>query len=124
VRVALHHDGRTERRQRQAERVVALRGAVSQKPRARGAVGLGGQLLRPFVRRRRLAEVDAVDVLRDVELERLPADRRAHAEIGAVAGLVTGDVEAGRPAEAVGDDGVQVRRLRLVFGGHVSPSLP
>ena len=54
VRVALHHDRRAERRERQAERVVALRGAVGQEPRARGAVGLGRELLRALVRRRRL----------------------------------------------------------------------
>ena len=124
VRVALHDDRRAERREREAERVVALRRAVGQKPRAGGAVGLGGQLLRPLEGRRGLAEVDAVDVLRDVELERLPADRGAHAEIGAVAGLVAGDVEAGGAAEPVRDDRVQVRRLWLVRRGHVSSSLP
>ena len=54
VRVALHDDRRAERRQRQAERVVALRGAVGQKPRARGAVGLGREFLRALEGRRRL----------------------------------------------------------------------
>ena len=124
VGVALHDDRRAERRQREAERVVALRRAVGQKPRARRAVGLGGELLGALVRRRRRPEVDAVDVLRDVELERLPADRGAHAEVGAVAGLVAGHVEAGGAAEPVGDDRVEVRRGRLVRGGHVSSSLP
>ena len=124
VRVALHDDRRAERRQREAERMVALRRAVGQKPRARGAVGLGRELLGPLVGRRGRAEVDAVDVLRDVELERLPADRGAHAEVGAVARLVAGHVEAGRAAEPVRDDRVQVRRGRLVRGGHVSSSLP
>ena len=35
VRVALHDDARAERREREAQRVVALRGAVGQEPRAR-----------------------------------------------------------------------------------------
>ena len=98
--------------------MVALRRAVGQEPGARGAVGLGGELLGALERRRRRAEVDAVDVLRDVELERLPADRGADAEVGAVARLVAGDVEAGRAAEPVRDDRVEVRRRGLVGRGH------
>ena len=118
VRVALHDDGRAERGEREAERVVALRRAVGQEPRARRAVGLGGEFLRALVGRRRRAEVHAVDVLRDVEPVRLPAEGGAHAEVGAVARLVAGHVEAGRAAEAVRDDGVEVGGGRLVGGGH------
>src|SRR3954454_12154741 len=65
-----------------------------------------------------------MDVLRDVEPVRLPAERGADAEVGAVAGLVAGNVEAGRAAEPVGDDGVQVGRGRLVGGGHVGRRMP
>ena len=114
VRVALDDDGRPERRQREAERVVALGGAVGQEPRARRAVGLGGELLGALERRRLGPEVDAVDVLRDVEHQRVLADRRDQPGVGARAGLVAGDVEARRAAEAVGDDGVEVGRGRLV----------
>ena len=77
VRVALGHDPRAERRQRQAQRVVALRRAVGQEPRARGAVGLGGQALGLLVGRRRRPEVDAPDVLRDVEPQRAVAEAEA-----------------------------------------------
>src|SRR6185369_559363 len=108
VRVALGDDRRAERGEREAERVVALGGAVGEKPRAGGAVGLRRELLRSLERRRLRAEVDAVDVLRDVELERLPADRGADAEVGSRPRLVARDVEAGRPAEAVGDDRVEI----------------
>jgi hypothetical protein len=43
VGVALGDDPRPRGGEREAERVVALRGAVRQEPRARGAVGLGGE---------------------------------------------------------------------------------
>ena len=88
---------RAERRQREAQRVVALRRAVGEEPRARGAVGLGRELLGALVRRRRGAEVDALDVLRDVERERAVADREAQPGVGARAALVAGDVEAAGP---------------------------
>ena len=83
VRVALHDDGRAQRREREAERVVALRGAVGQEPRARRPVGLGGELLGALEGRRLGPEVDAVDVLRDVEHQRVLADRRAQPGVGA-----------------------------------------
>ena len=58
VRVALGDDPRAQRRQRQAQRVVALGGAVGEEERARGAERLGGELLGALVGRRRRAEVD------------------------------------------------------------------
>jgi hypothetical protein len=116
VRVALHDERRPQRRQREAQRVVALRGAVGEEPRARGAVRLGGELLGALERRRLGPEVDAVDVLRHVEHQRVVADRAAQAGVGPLARLVPGHVEARRAAEAVGDDRVEVRRGRLVAG--------
>ena len=116
VRVALDHQRRAQRREREAERVVALAGAVGEEPRARGAVRLGGELLGALERRRLRPEVDAVDVLRDVEHQRVLADRRHQPGVGARAGLVAGDVEARRAAEAVGHDRVEVGRGRLVGG--------
>ena len=83
VRVALDDHRRAERRERQAQRVVALRGAVGEEPGLRGAVGGGGELLGAVVRRRLRPEVDALDVLRDVELQRGSADRVAQAGVGA-----------------------------------------
>ncbi len=68
-----------ERRERQAQRVVALGGAVGEKPRPRGAVGLGGQLLGALVRRRRRPDVDALDVLGHVEQQRALARARCAA---------------------------------------------
>jgi hypothetical protein len=103
--------------------VIALRRPLV-KPRARGAVGLRRELLGALERRRLGAEIDAVDVLWDVELERLPADRGAYADVGSLPGLVAGHVEAGGATESVGDDGVEVRRGGLVGRGHVSASLP
>ena len=79
VRVALRDDPRAERREREAHRVVALRRAVREEPRARDAVGLGGEQLRALVRRRRRADVDALDVLADVERQRAVAEREAQA---------------------------------------------
>ena len=116
VRVALHDQRRAERGEREAERVVALAGAVGQEPRARRAVGLGGELLGALERRRLRPEVDAVDVLRDVEHQRVLADRGDQPGVRARAGLVAGDVEARGAAEAVGHDGVEVGRGRLVGG--------
>ena len=95
VRVALHDDVGAQRREREAQRVVALRRAVGQEPRARGAVGLGGEALGPLVGSGRRAEVDAPDVLRDVERERA-AEAAAHGRVGAQAALVAGHVEARR----------------------------
>ena len=99
---------RAERRQRQGERVVALRRAVGEKPRPLRAVRDGGQQLGLVVRRRLVADVDAVDALRDVERQRL-AEGVAQRRVGAAARLVAGNVEARRPAQAVGEDRVEVR---------------
>ena len=96
VRVALRDDPRAERREREAQRVVALRRAVGQEPRARGAVGLGREALGLLVGRRRRPEVDAPDVLRDVEPQRAVAEAEAQPGVGAGAALVTRDVEAAR----------------------------
>ena len=70
VRVALRDDPRAQRREREAQRVVALGRAVGEEERARRAERLGGEQLGALVRRRRRAEVDPVDVLRDVGGER------------------------------------------------------
>ena len=121
VRVALGDDVRAERRERQAQRVVALRRAVGQEPRARGAVGLGGEALGPLVGRRRRPEVDAVDVLRDVEPQRAVAEAEAQAGVGALAALVAGDVEAPGTAGPVADHGVEVGRGRLL--AHAWPAV-
>ena len=77
VRVALRDDLRPERRERQAQRMVALGRAVGEEERALRAVGLGGEPLGALVRRRRRPEVDPVDVLRHVERQRVDADRLA-----------------------------------------------
>ena len=118
VRVALHHDRCPRRREREAERVIALRGAVGQEPRLPGAVGVCRQLLRLLVGRRGGADVDPLRVLRHVEQQRTLADRPAQARVGAGAALVAGDVEAGGAAEAVGDERVEVGRRRLAPPAH------
>ncbi len=69
-----------------------------------------------LVGRRRRAEVDALEVLWDVDGERVAPERVDQPGVGAVAALVPGDVEAAGAAEPVGDHGVQVRRGRLL--GH------
>ena len=79
VRVALGDDPRAERRQRQAQRVVALRRPVGEEERPLGAERLRGQALRALVRRRGRPEVDPVDVLRHVGGQRVDADRLAQA---------------------------------------------
>ena len=71
LEAALRDDTRAERGEREAQRMVALRRAVREEPRALGAEGLGGQALGALVRRRRRPEVDAVDVLRHVGRERV-----------------------------------------------------
>ena len=121
VRVALGHDLRAERREGKAQRVVALRRAVGQEPRARGAVGLGGQALGLLVGRRRGPEVDAPDVLRDVEPQRAVAEAEAQPGVGALAALVAGDVEAPGTAGPVADHRVEIGRGRLL--GHSWPAV-
>jgi hypothetical protein len=116
MRVALGDDRRAEGRQGERERVVALGCAVGQEERARGPVRLGGELLGPLVGRRPRAEVDALDVLRDVQLQGVGPDRRAQAGVRPLAALVAGHVEARRPAEPVGDEGVEVRGGGLLAG--------
>ena len=114
VRVALRDDLATERRQREAHRVVALGRAVREEPGAADAVGLGGEQLRALVGRRRGPDVDALEVLADVERQRPVAEREAQPGVGADAALVAGDVEAPGPPERVSDDGVEVGRGRLL----------
>ena len=123
VRVALGDDPRAERRQRQAQRVVALRRAVGEEERPLGAERLGGEPLRALVRRRRRPEVDAVDVLRHVGGQRVDADRLAQAGVGARPALVAGHVVAAGAAERVRDDRVEVRRGRLLVDLHRARSL-
>ena len=121
VRVALGHHPRAERGQREAQRVVALRRAVGQKPRARGSMGLGGEALGLLVGGRRGPEVDAPDVLRDVEPQCPIAEAEAQPGVGALAALVPGDVEAPGTTGPVADHGVEVGRGRLL--GHSWPAV-
>ena len=114
VRVALDHDPRPERGERQAQRVVALRRPVRQEPAAGGAERLGGHRLGPLVRGRRRADVDSVDQLRHVGGQRVEPDRLDHAGIGSGATLVARNVVARRAPERVLDDRVEVRRDRLL----------
>ena len=76
VRVALDHHVRA----RAARAPGTARGCPgsrrwSETSYARGAVGLGGEQLGALVRRRRWAEVDPLDVLRNVEQQRAIAER-------------------------------------------------
>jgi hypothetical protein len=59
-----------------------------------------------------------VDVLGDVDQQRVVADRVAQPGIGSLAALVPGNVEPPRPAKAVGDDCVEVRRAGLLVRSH------
>jgi hypothetical protein len=77
VRVALDEHMAAGFGHGQAQRMVALGGAVGEKPRLPGAVGRGRQLLGALVRGGRGPGVDALDVLADVERERALADGRA-----------------------------------------------
>ena len=113
VRVALEHHRLPGGHERQTQRMVALGRAVGQEPRSLRAIGLRGEQLGALVRRRRRARVDALDVLRDVEQQSVVADRRAQTGIRALSALVAGHVEAGRAAEAVRGDRLQIRRGRL-----------
>ncbi len=76
--------------------MVALGRAVGQEERAGRAVGLGREALGLGVGRGIDAEVDAPDVLRDVERERAP-EAEADGGVGPLAALVAGDVEAPGP---------------------------
>src|SRR6476661_3335013 len=67
-----------------------LRWATTRAPI--GAVGLGRQRLGALVRRRRRPEVDALDVLRDVDGQRAVAEREAQRRVGARPALVSRDV--------------------------------
>ena len=112
--VALYHDLVTVMRQRQTSRQVALRGAVDQEPGARRAPRIRRQPLRLFEGRRLGAEVDAVGQRRDIERERLLADRLDQARVGAGAALVSGHVQPGRASRRVGAQRLQVGRRVLL----------
>ena len=114
VRVALHDDPPAEPGQRQAQSVVALRGAVGQEPALAGAECARRHRLGPFVRGRRRTKVDPVDQLRYVGGQGVDADRLDHARIGPAAALVARDVEAGRASERVCHDRVEIRRDGLL----------
>ena len=101
MRVALEDHPDARGRQGQAQGVVALGGAVGEKPGSGGAVGVRGQLLGALVRGGRRPDVDALDVLRHVEQQSTVAQRGAQPRVGALAALVAGDVEAQRAAETV-----------------------
>ena len=122
VDVALDDDPLAGMGQRQADRVVALRGAVDQEPGAPRAPGLGRQALRLFEGRRLGADVDALGDRRDVVLQAGLADQLAQRRVGAGAALVAGDLEAARVAGRVGEQRVDVGRRSLTSIGHV-PSL-
>jgi len=77
VRVSLRDHANAKRREGQRQRVIALGGAIGEKPRALGAVGLGRQGLGALVRCRRGTRVDAFEILRDVDRQRAVADRVA-----------------------------------------------
>ena len=125
VRVALHHHLRAQRGDGQAQRVVALCRAVGQQPGLPCAVSLRGEQLGLVEGRRVVAEIDALDVLRDVQRERVRAQRGAQRRIDAGARLVPGDVEARRPTKAVGDQRVQVgRAVRLELVAHALRPAP
>jgi hypothetical protein len=109
VHVALDDDLRAGPRQRQADRVAGLAGAVDEKPGAPGAPGRGGGPLRRLQRRLAAAEVDAVYARRYVEREPL-AERGRELLARAGSALVAGDVEAAGVAAGVTLDGLEVRR--------------
>ena len=75
MRIALHDDPRPGRREREAERVVALGRAVGQEPRAPGAVRLRGERLGAREGRRRRTGIDPDGVERDVEQQRVLPER-------------------------------------------------
>ena len=89
--------------------MVALRRAVGQEPRARGAVASAASCSARWygvgAGRGRSRGCPA-----GCRARASPADRGAHPGVGAVAPLVAGHVEARGAAEAVGDDRVEVRR--------------
>jgi hypothetical protein len=115
VRVALH-DHRAVAGQREAEGVVALGRAVGEKPALRRPIGAGRQQLGAVVGRRRLADVDALDVLGHVVGERAGAEQRDQLGVRAGAPLVPGHVEAGRLARDIRRDGLEVWRVGLAVG--------
>ncbi len=118
VGVALGDHRGAERRQREHERVVALGGAVGEEPGPPGAVEVGGEDLGLVERRReRRRDVDAAGVLGDVHQQRVVADVVAQRRVGAGPALVPGDAEAGRLAEAVGRERVEVGRGALLEVG-------
>ena len=116
VRVALYEHVLAGLGQRQAQGVVALGGAVGQKPRLPRAVTHGRQLLRALVRSGGRPGVDPLDVLADVERQRALADRRSQPGVRAGASLVARHVKAHRAAQAVGDDRLQVGSRRQLPG--------
>ena len=110
VRVALHDDRRAQGSQREAQRVVALRGPVVQEPRPPGAVEVGGQALGEVEGRGdRRGDVDAPHVLGNVDEQGVLADVVAQRRVGARPALVPGHVEARRLPEPVGRDRLEIR---------------
>ncbi len=101
--------------------MVSLGRAVVQKPGSARAVGLGRQQLGPLVGGRRRTQVDALDVLGDVQQQGAVAQRSPQPGIGPLPALVARHVEAGRAAEAVRADRVEVRRRRLLGRWHAQP---
>ncbi len=116
VDVALHDHLAAAVGERQADRVVALRGAVDQEPAAARAPGAGGEPLGPLERGRLRADVDALgdrgDVVADADL----ADQLAHLRVGTRPALVPGHLEPAGIAGGVGEQRVDVggRVLALV----------
>ena len=116
VDVALHDHAAAGVAEGHARRVVSLRGAVDEKPRAPGPPRLGGEALGELERRRVRAHVDALDQGGDVERERALADRVGQRRRRARPSLVARDVKAARVALHVREQGLQVGRPVLVAG--------
>ena len=124
VDVALDDDLGAVVRQRQADRVVALRGAVDQEPAALRAPGAGGEILRLLEGGRLGADVDPLGDRGDVVAQADLADQLAHRRVGAGAALVAGDLEAAGVAGRVGEQRVDVGGRVLALARHRIESTP
>ena len=113
VGVALDHDAAAVVAKREAGGVIALRGAVDQKPAPPRAPGAGGEPLSPLEGGVG-TDVDALDPGRDVAVERRLAQRLDCRRVRPVSALVPGDVEAAGPALGIRDDRVEIGSLVLL----------
>ena len=118
MRVALHDDLATELGEGEADGLVALGRTVGEKPRPLGSPRIGRHRLGLLERSRGRAHVDAVDDHRNVERERLPAERLEQPGVGPRPTLVTGYVEAPGSALGVPAKGLEIGG-GVVVGGPV-----